>query len=418
MLPKKKLGRRFFVIGILLFPLLTSLFVVSLNSNELISDKLSIPLLLGSTFSFVMLATGIMFYFTGKDKLKRKFRKPLVALFALFATVYTVGGFGVTYELYFSGKEFKEWLITTAMTTMTHQYFATWFYNSYEVDTVMANNVVIESAEDTNTDLVDFSAVDFDKVTFANEYEKAVLTKNEGNNLYKIIDIQEPNLKGKLAVIYDASKVKVGVSAGNGTSLSGSYGQYITKIGSRYNAVIATNAGGFYDPDWNSTGGVPHGIVISNGKLIANNSKAPSGGGLVGFTNDNKLVLTHWSANEALRNGVRDCVEFGPFLIVNGKSSFINGNGGWGQAPRTAIGQRADGIVLLLVIDGRQAGSIGADMNDLTRIMIQYGAINAANMDGGTSSAMSLNGEIITNPRNGSFAAQTRPVPNAWIVVQ
>ena len=57
-------------------------------------------------------------------------------------------------------------------------------------------------------------------------------------------------------------------------------------------------------------------------------------------------------------------------------------------------------------------------MNDLTRIMIQYGAINAANMDGGTSSAMSLNGEIITNPRNGSFAAQTRPVPNAWIVVQ
>ena len=418
MLPKKKIGRKFFVIGIILFPLLISLYVVSLNSNELISEKLSIPLLLGATFSFVMLATGVLFYLTGKDKLRKKFKKPLVALFALFATVYTVGGFGVVYELYFSGKEFKEWLITSAMTTMTHQYLATWFYNTYDVNTVMANNNVIERVEDTNTDLVDFTAVDFNKTTYANEYEKAVLTKNEGNDLYKIIDIQEPNLKGKLAVVYDASKVKVGVSAGNGTTLSGSYGQYITKIASRYNAVIATNAGGFYDPDWNSTGGVPHGIVISDGKLIANNAKAPSGGGIVGFNKENKLVLAHYYAQEALNNGIRDCVEFGPFLIVNGKSSFVNGNGGWGQAPRTAIGQRADGIVLLLVIDGRQTGSVGADMNDLTRIMLQYGAINAANMDGGTSSAMSLNGEIITNPRNGSFAAQTRPVPNAWMVVQ
>jgi exopolysaccharide biosynthesis protein len=418
MLPKKKIGRKFFVIGIFLFPLLISLYIVSLNSNELISEKLSIPLLLGGTFSFVMLVTGILFYFTGKDKLKRKFKKPLVALFALFATVYTVGGFGVVYELYFSGNEFKEWLVTTAMTTMTHQYFATWFYNEYDVSTVLANNTVIETAEDTDTDLVDFTAVDFDKVTFANEYEKEVLTKNEGNDLYKIIDIKEPNLKGKLAVVYDASKVKVGVSAGSGTSLSNAYGQYITKIASRYNAITATNAGGFYDPDWNSTGGVPHGIVISDGKLIANNAKAPSGGGIVGFTKDNKLVLTHLSAQQALNQGIRDCVEFGPFLIVNGKSSFVNGNGGWGQAPRTAIGQRADGIVLLLVIDGRQTGSIGADMNDLTRIMLNYGAINAANMDGGTSSAMSLNGEIITNPRNGSFAAQTRPVPNAWMVVQ
>ena len=124
------------------------------------------------------------------------------------------------------------------------------------------------------------------------------------------------------------------------------------------------------------------------------------------------------TANEAIRKGIRDAVDFGPFLIVNGKSSFINGNGGWGQAPRTAIGQREDGIVLLLVIDGRQTGSIGADMNDLTRVMLDYGAINAANLDGGTSSAMSLNGKIISNPRNGNFQAKTRPVPNAWIVVK
>ena len=121
---------------------------------------------------------------------------------------------------------------------------------------------------------------------------------------------------------------------------------------------------------------------------------------------------------KALENGIRDAVDFGPFLIVNGKSSFINGNGGWGDAPRSAIAQRQDGIVLLLVIDGRQVGYPGADMNDLTKVLLEYGAINAANLDGGTSSAMEMNGEIITSPRNGNFQAKTRPVPNAWIVVE
>ena len=62
------------------------------------------------------------------------------------------------------------------------------------------------------------------------------------------------------------------------------------------------------------------------------------GGGFVGFTNDDKLVLGKMSADEALAMGIRDAVEFGPFLIVNGKSSFVKGNGGWGIAPRAAIG--------------------------------------------------------------------------------
>ena len=420
MLPKKKIGRKFFVWGIILFPLLMALYIVSVNSNTLLNETVSYILLFASSFSLVMLVTGIVFYFTGKDKLKRKFKKPLVALFALFATVYTVVGFGAVYELYFSGKEFKEWLITTAMTTMSHQYLATWFYNDYDVNVVLANNSVIETAEDTNVDLIEFSTPDFDKVSYANEYEKQVLTKDPGNDLYKIIDIQEKNFKGKLAVVYDPSKVKIGISKGvsTSTSLSNTYGQYITQIASNYGAVLAINGGGFYDPDWNSTGGVPFGVTISEGRLIANNVKAGVGGGIIGFNKDNKLVLARMSAQEALNAGIRDCVDFGPFLIVNGKSSYVNGNGGWGQAPRSAIGQRADGIVLLLAIDGRQAGSIGADMGDLTRVMLNYGAINAANLDGGTSSSMELNGQTITNPRNGGFQAKTRPVPTAFIVVK
>lgn len=417
-LPKKRLGRIFMVLGMILFPLLFCLYIVSVNCNNLVGSKASFVLLLTSAFSFVMLVMGVIFYKTGTDKLKFRFKKGLVVVFSIFIILYSVGGFAFVGFLYFPGSPFKPWLVTTAMTTMTHQYFATWFYNDYDVNQVMASNIVVESGEDTNPDLINFKEPDFNSVTYANEFEKEVLTKDKDNDVYKIIDINRPKMKGKLAVVYDPSKVIIGVSQGTGTSLSKAYGQFITKISDNYNASIAINAGGFYDPNWNSTGGVPHGVVISRGKLIANNSKLTNGGGIVGFDKDNKLVLTRVSASQAVKMGIRDCVEFGPYLIVNGKASFVQGNGGWGQAPRTAIGQRADGIVLLLVIDGRQTASIGADMGDLTKIMQDYGAINAANMDGGTSSAMSLNGQIITNPRNGAFAAKTRPVPNAWLVLK
>jgi len=414
---KKMLGRRLFVIGSILFPVLICFYVVSLNSNRLIPKFLNIPLLYLGIFALVMEITGIVLYFTSKDKLKKKFKKPLVVIFFILLTLYTVVGFGFTYKLYFSGKDFKEWLVTTAMTTMSHQYLANWFYSDYDIASVMAQNVVIESAEDTNADLIKFKEIDFNKTTFADEYDRAVLTKDPGNDLYKIIDVSGKNYKGKLAVVYDPSKVKIGVSNKIGTNYKTSKGQYINEIAARYNAVLAINGGGFIDPGWNTWGGTPHGITISYGKLVSNNAKATFGGGIVGFTKDNKLVLTHYTAQQAINAGIRDCVEFGPFLVVNGKSSYIKGNGGWGTAPRTAIGQRADGIVLLLVIDGRQVGSAGVDMNELSRIMVRYGAINAANMDGGTSTAMELKGTIISNPRNGSGVKKTRPVPTAWIVI-
>lgn len=418
LLPRKKLGKIFVALGIFLFPLMSCLYIVSIYSNNLISEKMSLLVLIIAIFSFLLLITGIIFIKTGTDVSRRRMRWPFKVILGLFALVWTVGGYTIVGLLYIPGTGFKDWLITTAMTTMNHKYLATWFYDSYDVNIVMANNSVVESGEDTNPDLIKFSELNFNQETYKNEYEKEILTKDEGNDLYKIIDIERPKFKGKMAVIYDPSHVKLGVSKGTGTTLSGSYGQFITAIASRYNAVIATNAGGFYDPDWNSTGGVPHGVVISEGKLIANNVRSGNGGGIVGFDKDNKLILARMSASQALKKGIRDCVDFGPFLIVNGKSSFINGNGGWGEAPRTAIAQRADGIVLLLVIDGRQKGSVGADMNDLTQVLLDYGAINAANMDGGTSTAMELNGEIISNPRNGNFQAKTRPVPNAWIVVE
>ena len=122
------------------------------------------------------------------------------------------------------------------------------------------------------------------------------------------------------------------------------------------------------------------------------------------------------TAKEAIKSGVVDAVEFGPFLIVNGKAAEIKGNGGWGISARTAIAQRKDGIVLFLVIDGRQPGySMGTDMKEITKIFLRYKAYNAANLDGGASTSLNVEGKLVSKPCAVNPKGE-RPVPNAWIV--
>ena len=89
------------------------------------------------------------------------------------------------------------------------------------------------------------------------------------------------------------------------------------------------------------------------------------------------------TAQAALDRGVRDAVSFGPVLVVNGEAVEVNGSGS-GLNPRTAIGQREDGSILLVVIDGRQVNSLGASYSDVIELMLEYGAVNAANLDGGS----------------------------------
>lgn len=416
---KRVIGIKLILLSILLIPLFAYLYIISLHSSKLINGVLSIVMLVLTIISVIILITGICMVLKNKKiKTGKKLKTWVKVIVGIFLTGYVGVSTTVMILLYGPNNSFRDWLVTTAMMTMNHQYLAEWFYDDATIKDILNSNTVVESGEDTNPDLVNISGGENHQTVYANEYEEAILKKDKDNDLYKIIDIKYKNFKGKMAVIYDPSKVKLAVSKGTGKNLNSSYGQYITTMSKDNNAVIAINAGGFYDPDWNSSGGVPHGVVISNGKLIANNSRAVSVGGIIGFNKENKLVLARMSAQEALNQGIRDAVDFGPFLIVNGESSFINGNGGWGKSPRTAIAQRKDGIVLFLVIDGRQTASAGADMNDLVEVLLNYGAYNAANLDGGTSSAMALNGEIITNPRNGSFKAKTRAVPNAWIVVE
>ena len=211
-----------------------------------------------------------------------------------------------------------------------------------------------------------------------------------------------------MAAVYDASKLHTMVTSNLNKS-----GQYVTTMAQNNKAVLAINGGFFVDLKEDRSGGTPLGITISNGKTITNKAYNDEGG-LIGFNTDNKLIIGKVTPDQAKQLNIRDAVTSGPFLIVNGQSSRVIGNGGWGTAPRTAIGQRKDGVVLLLVIDGRKVGRAGAQMNDLIEIMERYGAYNAAALDGGTSSVMIENYKIINDPINSDGVHKTRPVATAW----
>lgn len=224
----------------------------------------------------------------------------------------------------------------------------------------------------------------------------------------EIIDIRGATYQGKLMIVRDPSKVffaSLDSFGGVGLTLS----QFLDK----YDAVGCTNAGGFVDEGGTGKGGVPDGIVIQDGR-ITYGSAGGTYRGLAGFDSSNVLHVGDMTGQQALDLGIINGTNFsgGPVLIKDGQrmTGFVSGIN-----PRTCIGQTADGTVLLLAIEGRMADSLGATFEDLTDIMEEYGAVNAVNMDGGSSSGMYYQGERIT--RSCSVIGD-RPVPTAIMVIE
>ena len=349
------------------------------------------------------------------NKKIKKEKKSKKIWLRIIITIIILGILGIStlaFLLYGPYSGFREWLITSAMTTMRHQYLATWFYNDETIQEVLDNNKVHETDENTDTSMIVVNKENEETMQYANEYERQILEKDPEHEDYKIIKIEGKGYDGYMAVIYDPSRIKTVY-----TSKLGTTGEYLTKMAQDNDALIAINGGGFEDPNYLGNGAIPLGITFSNGKLITSETYKGQGG-LIGFTQDDKLVLGKMTVEQAKKQKIRDGVTFGPFLIVNGKASSVSGNGGWGTAPRTAIGQRQDGIVLFLVVDGRTVKRPGATMKDLIEIFERYGAYNAANLDGGTSSAMVVNNKIINDPVDQSGAHRTRYISTAFILTK
>lgn len=302
---------------------------------------------------------------------------------------------------------FRDLLITTAMTTKSHKYLARTIYNENIIEKVINSNYVVDIKENTNVDDVQIGSsngvTEYDSI-----YEEQILKRNP-EDIYKLIPLEGDGYKGYLVAIYDPSRISLVSSR-----YYGNWGQYLAEIAKQHKAKVGINASGFDDTNQVGNGARASGIFIKSGKIMEGKPNIPAK--LIGFNQEHVLMLMNTTANEAIKEGMVDAVEFGPFLIVNGKPAEIKGNGGWGISSRTAIAQRKDGIVLFLVIDGRQPGySMGTNIGEITKIFLRYKAYNAANLDGGASSSLNIEGKLVSRPCAVSPKGE-RPIPNAWIV--
>lgn len=424
----KKLGFILILISALLLPGMQVLFIIGCNSKFLLKMPFFILICILNVLLIIALIIGIILYTKNRNSNKRKLRKWLKVIMTIFMVCYITGCIAFITLLYSPYEKFRTWLITTAMATMDHQYLCQWFYSDEQINEVMSKNYIIESEEDTDPELIKQQI----EASY-NEYEKELLIHEEGQ-AYKIVKFEVNGADAYIAAIFDPSKVKLEI-----TQQIGVLGDYVTNMAARNNAVMAINGGGFIDgPE--SKGEFPTGVTIVGGQIVTNNEYgyATDTGGIIGMTNDNILVLLkNKTAEEAIEMGVRDAISWGPFLVVNGEPSTVSGNGGWGGGARSAIGQRQDGTILFLQVGSNAYRTTGAGMEDLVEIMVRYGAYNAANLDGGTSSVLALRREEainewgatchdyftgyacpINDPINAAGTHMTRYISDAWVVME
>lgn len=282
-----------------------------------------------------------------------------------------------------------------------------------EVDGILASKEN-EQVDYTNADLIhiDAGTVSVDEGRPADETSGEETPGEEPAAAVEPITVEEVHgsgYSGYMMIVQDPSRVILGTPDTYG---GGSRGLDLWEMVDKYGAVAAINAGGFYDPDGTGNGGIPEGLVIYGGELKWGNTG--SSYSIVGIDDNYVLYAGTMTGQQALDAGIQYACTFGPALVVNGVAQNENGSLTSGVNPRTAIGQRADGAILMLVIDGRQVQSMGATYDDLVDIMLAYGAVNASNLDGGSSTMMIWNGELLNTCAS---VYGPRPLATAFVVL-
>ncbi|MCY6370062.1 phosphodiester glycosidase family protein [Clostridium ganghwense] len=331
-----------------------------------------------------------------KENSNGKFPKKIFIIFEIIFSLVT-GPFLLYYGPF---ENVKATVVGSAMTTSTHQWIATMFLSKEHINEILSNNTV-------NTII----QTDINKLNeeISNEINNNLKDTNEIERYY----VNGDKFTGHLIVIKNPKKVKVGYSDKLGKS-----GETTSEIAKRFNAVSAINAGGFIadssdTENTSDSSGRPAGVIISNGQVVYNSLKEDQKSCIAGITKYGTLVVGNHSVEELKKLNVTEAVSFGPCLIVNGEKTITSGDGGWGTAPRTAIGQRRDGSILFLVIDGKYIGRLAVTLRELQDVLYEYGAYNAINLDGGSSSTMYYKEKVISNPYK---STGERKIPSIFYV--
>lgn len=336
-----------------------------------------------------------------------------------FAAVTFAGAYFTLWTIcHGPSKAARDLFVSTILETGQMKFLASWYFSEDEILAITDRNGMGKTEEDVNPDLIEIPTVDENNENPEFDIDGIELVEISGRSFFaKMLIINDPS-RVKLSTIYpwsDFNKSK--------------YGETLEQLVQRGDYAAGINGGEYYsEGNW---GGIPKGLVVCDGAIQYN---APQAGDvMVGFTQNNILMIAdigNMSVEQAEQfvadNQIRDAVSFKDIddgdnnhftkLIINGTSREISGSGS-GANPRTVIGQRADGAVLMLVTDGRgAAGHLGATAQDLISIMQEYGAVNAANLDGGSSSAMYYNGTYEMTSVTLYYSTASWRLPTAFVV--
>lgn len=301
-----------------------------------------------------------------------------------------------------SGNQYRFLAADTLITTQ-HRYLAKYIIGQAELDRRVAeyNKRFASMGEEKDTHQIQLPVP---------QQTSADNTEVVKEPLVEVEEISGKGYHGYVMTVNDPTKIRLGVPKSRGK------GEKVSSMVKRTGAIAGVNAGGFADPNWKGNGFKPIGIVISQGKLYYNGLGNNSSTQVVGIDANGKMIAGHYSLKELDHMGVKEAVTFQPRIIVNGKGLIKNAREGWGIAPRTAMGQRADGAILFVIIDGRQPTySIGANLYDVQQIMLKHGAVIAANLDGGSSTVLVKDNEIVNKP---SSEYGERYLPTAFLVFE
>lgn len=303
--------------------------------------------------------------------------------------------------------------VTTILETGQLKFLASWFLSSEEIQEIVNQNSMQEFNNAVNADLINSGS-------FGENISNDEIPDIE------IVEVAKSTYTGTMMIVKDPSRVSLATIypwKAQGVTLD----QLVTD-----NDAIAGINGGLYDSS-NNSGGKPYGIIVSNGEIQHNKPHEYPGLVLVGFTEDHILQIVDVSDMTAADveklvadMKIRDAVTFQEEasdannhfvqLIINNEAREVNGMGS-GLNPRTAIGQRADGSVLMFVTDGRgKSGHLGASSLDLIEVMQEFGAVNAANLDGGSSSCMYYDGEYLMSSVTFYYDNSSWKLPAGFIV--
>lgn len=315
-------------------------------------------------------------------------------------------------------KAARDLFVSTILETGQMKFLASWFFTEEEILAITDRNGMVHNEENVDPGLIEIPT----------QGEQTENPEFDINGI-ELVEISGRSFFAKMLIINDPSRVKLSTIYPWSDFSKNKYGETLEQLVKRGDYLAGINGGEYYsDGNW---GGVPKGLVVCDGVIQYNSPQA--GDVMVGFTEDNILMITDIGNMSTAQveqmvadNRIRDAVSFKDIddgdnnhftkLIINGTATQLSGNGS-GANPRTAIGQRADGTVLMLVTDGRgAAGHLGATAQDLISIMQEYGAVNAANLDGGSSSAMYYNDVYEMTSVTLYYSTSSWRLPTAFVV--